>query len=532
LLRALCLTLFALLAIVPALYGLHMYVLMVLAARKARAMRRRQAEVIDEFARETRDEDWPAVTTQIPLYNERAVARRIIEAVAAIDYPRDRHQIQVLDDSSDETREIVDRTCERLRMLGHDVVVVRREKREHYKAGALAHGLTSARGEYVAIFDADFVPEPGFLRQLIPLIATDARIGCAQARWGHLNQHETWITRALSLGVDGHFGVEQPARAWNGFLLNFNGTAGVWRRATLEDPRVGGWSGDTITEDFDLSYRAQLAGWKVAYCMDVVAPAEIPADADSLKAQQRRWATGSTQCARKLLPLVWRSPLTLLQKLEATAHLTQYSVNIFMVLMALAGRWLLWTIPPAWVDSFAAATALVIALAALAPALSYVYARHAVFGRIPGPAAVVRLIVLGLGLSLNNAAAVLAGLTTRGGEFVRTPKSGSTRGRRRQSAYAAGLSRLWPAEILLGVGCLAQWMVFLETDRYIGGTFLLFYAIGLIGLGWGSAPWSRLAPGRMAERAGRPLGERGGPGADAAKGPGAAAEVPVPTHRG
>lgn len=484
-----CVVAFVVLMIAPGVYGLHMYGLMLLAGRRRRDMCHNQQKIIADYARATSDDAWPTVTTQIPLYNEIHVASRVIRAVAAMDYPRGCHEIQVLDDSTDGTRAIVDRVCAELRAVGHDVSVVRRPDRAHFKAGALAYGMRQARGEFIAIFDADFVPAPGFLRRLIPLSASAEDICCVQARWEHLNRSESWITEALSLGMDGHFGVEQPARGWNGLLLNFNGTAGIWRRAAIEDPAVGGWSGDTITEDLDLSYRAQLAGWRIVYCQDEPAPAEIPADVQALKSQQRRWATGSMQTARKLLPAVWRARLTLLQKLEASFHLTQYSVNVFMVLMALIGRPLLWLVPPARYAPLLEAAWVLILAAAVAPSIAYIYGRWSVGGRIPGPIRIVQLVALGFGLSLNNAAAVVAGLRQHGGEFVRTPKSGATDGRRpRESSYVLNRSNLWLGELALGAYSLFQWAFFLRVDHYLGGTFLLLFGVGMGMIGWKSRP--------------------------------------------
>jgi cellulose synthase/poly-beta-1,6-N-acetylglucosamine synthase-like glycosyltransferase len=481
---------FLLLTLVPGFYGLHLAFLAVLAHRRRKAWRADQQALVDAYVRETPDEAWPRVTTQLPLYNELAVARRIILAAARMDYPAGRHEIQVLDDSTDETRSIVDQVCEELRAEGHDVTVFRRKDRKDYKAGALAEALPHAQGELVAVFDADFVPDRGFLRRMVPLLARSPDACCVQGRWGHLNPHESWITQSLALAMDGHFAVEQPARAWNGFLLNFNGTGGIWRRAAIEDPAVGGWSGDTITEDLDLSYRAQLAGWRVVYTPDEVCPAEIPADIDAMKSQQRRWATGSIQTARKLLPLVWRSRLSLVQKFEASVHLTQYSISIFMVLMACLGRTMLYTIPVETQRAWLAWTWFLLPFMILAPSATYVYGRWAIGGGWSGLWHVPKLVVLGLGLSINNAYAVLLGLVQRGGEFVRTPKSGSSGRLVRQQRYSSLRSRLWLFELGLGACCFLQWLVFLEPDHYVGGTFLLLYAIGLITLGWGSRPWA------------------------------------------
>lgn len=505
-----CLAAFIFLMAMPGVYGVHLYVLMLISHRSRKADENRHETLRAAFLDQP---NWPRVVTQIPLYNERTVARRIIDAVAVLDYPSDKHEIQILDDSTDETRAIVDERVSYYQSRGVSIAAIRRENRTHYKAGALANGLAQTDAEYVAIFDADFVPQADFLQRLVPLIATQPEVACMQARWGHLNETQTWITRAIALGIDGHFGVEQTARSRADFFLNFNGTAGIWRKSAIDDPRVGGWSGDTITEDLDLSYRAQLVGWKIDYTPLESCPAEIPADVDALKTQQRRWATGSIQCARKLLPRVWRAKLPLITKLEATIHLTQYSVAVYMLLMALVGRTLLWFVPQWRYESYLRASWWIVLIAAAAPTIAYVYARKSLSGRWSDPWTLLRLIALGLGLSVNNAYAVIVGLFQRGGAFVRTPKQGTAdqyphqhqsqshqeisakasssptmpaKNPKSQRMYAAIRSQLWIAEILAGAFCIFQWAWFLERDHYVGGTFLLFYAAGFLALGLGS----------------------------------------------
>ena len=484
-----CLVLFFLLIALPSLYGFHMYVLMYLAHRRRRQVRETQAELVARYQRETPDDQWPRVTTQLPLYNELAVARRVIEAAAHMDYPRGRHEIQVLDDSTDETRTIVKETAAELCAQGYDVRVIRRPNREHYKAGALAWGLARATGQFVAVFDADFIPDRGFLRRMIPLIAQRDDVCCVQGRWGHLNADETWVTQGLGLGLDMHFAIEQGSRNWNGLLMSFNGTGGIWRKAAIDDPRVGGWSGDTITEDLDLSYRAQLAGWNMIYNVDEVCPAEIPSDVNALKSQQRRWAIGTIQTARKLLPAVWRSKLSWIQKLEATIHMTQYAIAVPMILVAIVGRILPLFLAndnwPVWIQWMC----LTFLLATIAPWIAYTNASYVIGNGIPGPARILRLTVLGLGLCINNGLAVLTGLFQKGGEFVRTPKSGNVGAAPTPTAYTSLRSSLWIIELIVGVYCLIQWAGFLRLDG-IGGSFLLLYAVGFLLLGWGSRPHS------------------------------------------
>ena len=269
-------------------YGLHLAVLLGLFSRCQRGKRAEQKRIIDEFLATDDRDHWPVVTTQLPVYNEADVVIRLIGAVVAMDYPRDKHEVQVLDDSTDETRDIVDRTVKRYADQGYNVKVVRRADRQGYKAGALAHATPLAQGEFLAVFDADFVPPPEFLKRAVALLVHNPKAACMQGRWARLNRDESWLTKAQALGIDGHFAIEQGARAWNGLLMNFNGTAGLWRKAAILDEAVGGWSADTLTEDLDLSYRAQLAGWEMEYSVDIPCPAELPGTAMALKSQQRR----------------------------------------------------------------------------------------------------------------------------------------------------------------------------------------------------------------------------------------------------
>lgn len=472
-----------------AVYGLHLYVLLFLFRRRVTGKRRTQREVIERYGAGRTDDAWPLVTTQIPIYNERDVATRVIEAAAAMDYPPGRHEVQVLDDSDDATRDEVDAIAATLNALGHDVKVVRREARTGYKAGALAYGLETARGAYVAVFDADFVPPPDFLRKAVPLIDSDSGLACIQGRWDHLNRSESWLTEAQAYGIDAHFAIEQGARAWNALMMNFNGTAGMWRKAAIDDPAVGGWSGDTLTEDLDLSYRAQLAGWRIDYCMDLPCPAELPGTIGALKSQQRRWATGSTQVACKLLPQIWRSGHSLGAKIEATLHLTHYSVAVWMLVLAIVVRPLLavFTDATLFVYWFRYAW-VVIVVSAIAPSLVYAYARLVLEGRMSGLRAIPSMLVLGCGICANNAAAVIRGLYLRGGEFVRTPKSGSTGRASKSSSYQVMQNRMWFFELALGIYSFLSFTAYFLNYHKGFSLILLLYAIGFLLVGWSSRP--------------------------------------------
>jgi cellulose synthase/poly-beta-1,6-N-acetylglucosamine synthase-like glycosyltransferase len=476
--------LYAVATIALAGFGLHLYVLGYLCARRSAKVRSEQRASIAAFQAQTPPNEWPIVTSQIPIYNEATVAARVIEAVARMNYPAGRHEVQVLDDSTDETRDIVDRTARRLCREGFDITVIRRAERGGFKAGALANGLRTCRGVHVAIFDADFVPPPDFLQRAVALLETDHKIGCAQGRWSHLNQEESWLTRGAALGMDGHFGVEQGARGWNGYFLNFNGTAGVWRKAAVEDPAVGGWSADTLTEDLDLSYRAQMAGWKICYCIDLPCPAELPAEVNALKAQQRRWAKGSLQVAVKLLPVVWRSRMSLLQKLEASLHLTHYLTAVGMVLFPLVALPLLFDERFQALSEWVGALWALVFISAAAPPIVYCYARRNIGGGGSGWKSVPLLMVLGAGLSLNNAVAAIAGLFQRGGVFERTPKRGSTRkGVRKDRYFAPGNRMSCVVEITLGAYCLGVLGVYAMAGRPFVAAFMLLYAAGYTTLG-------------------------------------------------
>ncbi len=293
----------------------------------------RECPVPDPDALPTPNHTWPVVTVQLPLYNEAEVARRLIDACVDLEYPRDRLEIQVLDDSTDETTERVARRVAYWQDRGVDITHVHRDDRTGYKAGALANGLRLARGELVAIFDADFVPDADFLRRMVPHFFEDEDLGMVQARWGHLNRDDSLLTKVQAFGLDAHFAIEQRVRGLAGCFVNFNGTAGVWRRACIEE--AGGWEHDTLTEDLDLSYRAQLEGWDFKYVPTVEAPAELPPDMNALRSQQFRWAKGGVETALKLVGRLWRSAQSWRVKIEGTFHLTAHFAFPFILLAAL-----------------------------------------------------------------------------------------------------------------------------------------------------------------------------------------------------
>lgn len=357
----------------------------------------------------------PAVLVQIPLYNEQHVAARVIEAVAALDYPPQKLQIQVLDDSTDNTTLIVERISRRLSVQGVNIEVVRRADRTGYKGGALAHGLGLSDAPFVAVFDADFVPPSDFLRRAIPIFFEDAQIGVVQGRWDHLNREDNLLTRCQALMLDGHFAIEQHTRSSGGLIFSFNGTGGIWRRACIDD--AGGWEYDTLTEDADLSLRAQMRGWRFVFVRDLVCPGEIPPLMSGFKSQQARWAKGTTQT---LIKHGWRlldAPLPLRRKLMAFLGMCAYPIQPF-------GLGLLLIMP--WVMVSGALNGLPLAplgIAGLAVPLLYILGQKALHPDWLGrsmwfPA----LFVLSSGLAWSNSWAVWEALRGRSTAFVRTPK--------------------------------------------------------------------------------------------------------------
>ncbi len=357
----------------------------------------------------------PEVTVQIPLYNEQSVATRLIDAVARFDYPRGRLLIQVLDDSNDATVPTVARRLARLEAQGYRVQHIRRARRSGYKAGALAHGLTRSKSEYIAIFDADFVPPPHFLRLTLPHLLANPAIGIVQSRWGHLNADDNSLTRAQKLSIDTHFVVEQTARNRSGWLIPFNGTGGLWRRSCME--AAGGWSDDTLTEDLDLSYRAQMAGWHSLFLNDVEVPGEIPPQLAAYKQQQARWAMGNTQCLIKLARPIMQAKLTLPQKIMAIQHLCQYLPHPLMLIL------LLLTPPLLLAKTLADLPLAPLGLVGLTPPLMYLASQMRLYDSWRGALrAFPALLFIGTGISLSNTLAVLAAVLGIKVGFRRTPK--------------------------------------------------------------------------------------------------------------
>src|SRR6266850_3368581 len=366
------------------------------------------------------EEDLPHITVQLPLFNEMYVTQRLVKAITEIDYPREKFQIQVLDDSTDETMKIARDTVETYAAKGFDIQYIHRTDRTGFKAGALEHGLKFAKGELLAIFDADFVPKPDCLRKLVDFF-TDPLVGCAQMRWSHINGDYNLLTRLQTIMLDGHFVVEQTTRNRTGGFFNFNGTAGIWRRSAIE--LSGGWQHDTLTEDTDLSFRAQLMGWKFVYLLDEEAPAEIPVEINAFKAQQRRWAKGVMQVGIKLYPRIWHAPLPVRVRLEMFFRLTG---NISYPLMIVASFLQFPLLLVRYNQPFYHLMVLDLPLLFFSTVSVVMFYGTAVWyldeKRTPRLLHLPLVMALGIGLAFSNARAVFEAIFGVKTDFIRTPK--------------------------------------------------------------------------------------------------------------
>jgi len=369
-------------------------------------------------------EEYPFVTIQLPIFNEMYVMDRLLDNIVKMDYPKDRYEIQVLDDSTDETVQISKKGVARLKARGYNVEYIHRIDRSGYKAGALKAAMSKVKGEFIAIFDADFLPRPDFLKRTLPSFEND-KVGVVQTRWEHINEDYSLLTRLQAMQLNVHFTVEQSGRFAGDCLLQFNGTAGVWRKTCIED--AGGWEADTLTEDLDLSYRAQLKGWEVVFLEKVAAPAELPAEMNGLKSQQFRWMKGGAENAKKLLPAVWKSDMSFHKKLHASSHLLASTVYIFIFLAGVFSVPLLFAIHFLEIASHYFAVFLLGLLSVVA--VYYVANVQTGFSKDSMLKTTFKFIILfpvflalSMGLSLHNTIAVLQGYQGKKSPFIRTPK--------------------------------------------------------------------------------------------------------------
>lgn len=421
-------------------------------------------------------EELPVVTVQLPMYNEMFVVDGLLESIAALDYPKDKLEIQVLDDSTDGTTDICIKKVEEMKARGYDAVCIHREDRTGFKAGALEEATKIAKGDYLFILDADFRPNSDVLKKIIHYF-TDEKVGLVQTRWGHINQKFNILTKIQALFLDGHFVMEQTARNRSGRFFTFNGTAGIWRKDTIFD--AGGWDHDTLTEDMDISYRAQMKGWNFIFLNDVVTPAELPVDMDGFKTQQHRWTKGSIQVCQKMLFDIWRSNAPLKAKLEATTHLTSNYAYLLLILLCLL-------IYPVAMGNFYPLTdtttvlwmnVILFFFASIAVCIFYVSAQIAIHPRTwwkKLPYLPV-LLALGIGMSVSNAKAVLEAIFGHQSEFVRTPKYGidektdrKSAGNRRKNGYKAIKSILVPLlELAFGIFFLSMIIAMIQDGKII-----------------------------------------------------------------
>src|SRR3989440_997848 len=451
-------------------YGIHRYVIIYLFLKH----RKRATEPAGHF------EQLPKVTMQLPIFNEVYVVERLLRSVSEIDYPKDRLHIQVLDDSTDDTRELTESCVAELQGRGFDVELIHRMDRTGFKAGALETGLASTDSEFVCILDADFVPNPDLLKRTIHFF-TDPKVGMIQTRWGHLNRGYSLLTRVQAMFLDGHLLLEQTARSRSGRFFNFNGTAGLWRRSCID--QAGGWQHDTLTEDLDLSYRAQLAGWKFIFLPDVITPAELPVDMNGFKSQQHRWTKGSIQTCKKLLPEIWRSKLPMPIKLEATGHLVSNFAYLLLACLCVLLHPSTGGPQNTWIRTLLLDVPIFLT-ASVSVAVFYICAQRELHPRtwMKEILLLPALLALGVGLSINNARAVLEAVFNHKSDFARTPKYGIERKAQpwRSCKYMPLKSLLPFAEMFFAVYFSYFVLYAIEHRQFLSVPFLPMFQFGFL----------------------------------------------------
>ena len=424
-------------------------------------------------------DEYPVVTVQIPLYNEQYVITRLIDSVLRLDYPKDKLEIQILDDSTDETTQIIDNHIKKYREQGFDIAHIHRTNREGYKAGALKIGLETAKGEFVAVFDADFIPRKKFLKRTIPYFSKDKMLGLVQTRWEHLNREYSLMTKTQAIALDGHFVIEQAVRNRAGFFINFNGTGGVWRKECIFD--AGNWEADTLTEDLDLSYRAQMKGWKFRYLVNFTSPAELPSDIGALKSQQFRWTKGAIETAKKIYPQVLRSDMSFKLKFQSFIHLYCNLAYPFILLAAILNLpVMLIKLSGEYDGVFKFMSVFIFAF--ISSFLFYLYSQKDVYPDWQKRIIYFPVFLAGsMGFSVNNTKAVFEGLLDKKSEFVRTPKyqimdkKDSWKGK---NYVNKKLSFTTYIEAFLAVYCFAGVIIAIATAQVAGIPFQLMFCGG------------------------------------------------------
>jgi cellulose synthase/poly-beta-1,6-N-acetylglucosamine synthase-like glycosyltransferase len=458
--------------IILAAYGAHRYWMVYLYYKHKK---NKTTEPVAHF----QFDELPRVTVQLPIFNEQYVVDRLLDAVCRLDYPREKLDIQLLDDSTDETVEVARILVDRYAALGHPVTYLHRDNREGYKAGALAEGLKTAKGEFVAIFDADFVPPPDFLLKCIHHF-TDPKVGMVQTRWTHINRNYSVLTEVEAILLDGHFVLEHSARSRSGVFFNFNGTAGMWRRSAIDE--AGGWQHDTLTEDTDLSYRAQLKGWKFIYLQDVECPAELPVEMTAFKTQQARWAKGLIQVSKKILPKVLASDASRQVKIEAWYHLTaNLSYPLMIVLSVLLMPAMIIRFSQGWLQMVYIDLPLFMA-STFSISSFYLVSQKELFPKswLRSLLYLPLLMALGIGLTVTNTRAVLEALTGKQTAFARTPKYRveSKKDRVGAKKYRKRLGWVPWLELLIGTYFALAVFYAIDNENYFTVPFLLLFVIG------------------------------------------------------
>lgn len=430
--------------------------------------------------------EWPFVTIQLPIFNERFVVERLIDNICKMDYPKDRFEIHVLDDSTDDTLEVCAQKVEEYKKLGFNIEQIKRVERTGFKAGALQYDMGLAKGEFLAIFDADFLPNPDFLRKTIPHFKNE-KVGVVQTRWEHINEDYSLITKLQALQLNVHFSVEQRGRKAGNYLLQFNGTGGIWRRSAIED--AGGWQADTLTEDLDLSIRTQLKGYEIVYLEEVGSPAELPAEMNGLKSQQFRWMKGGAETAKKMLPSIWRSNLKFGQKIHASSHLLGSSIFVVILIAALSSIPLLFILPELKHIPLGVYTYFMLGWLSII-SIYYIANVRAFFNTDSYSKKIIKFAVLfplflglSMGLSLHNSIAVIQGFKGKKSPFIRTPKFNlkTVKDRINSNTYLA--KQIPTSTIIEGLLALL-FACSLAYGLYTGQrTFLVFHFLLTIGFG-------------------------------------------------